>query len=688
MSLNTAETISLFSSNLKKVLGVTALLLICMTGFRLLYLLLYGSPQHWTGELPQAFSLGLRFDLSVLAYVSIIPVISLCLSVLQNQETWHHRLTKFLSVWYRVWGFVVFLILSIDVGYYTYFQDHLNILVFGFFEDDTMALLRTFWKNYPILWISLAVVMAFCIWSWLVKKIFSPINFRQRFERISAFWKLPLILCVLSLTGLAARGSLGLFPLGEADAVIGSDPFMNLLPTNGIHTLARAIKLKNSHRNQWNSNLQAYGYSSPKQAFSDFYQIPIQQLPENPLDLFEQTLPANPWAEQTKPHVVIVMMESFGSYWMQFHSDKFNLLGDLEPHFTEDLLFRNFVPATGSTIGSISALMINAPHRPLGPFLTESQFLQVRFPTSPARVYKEAGYKTRFIYGGAVGWRDLNKFAHFQGFESIEGEPEIEKLLGPLKDKHDWGVYDADVFQYVLKTLETADQPQLVVVLTTTNHPPYQVPRDFVTPRQELPETISNGLIVDKALAMARFQVYYYAADQLGKFITQIKSSSLKDRVIMGATGDHNFYLVNFSDAQLLQKWSVPFYLYVPPEMRQTLGTVDLGRFGSHMDIFPTVARLSLSNSKMRLLGNDLLAPTTLPQNLAAFHSSGLAVNSEGAVINLGPSKKSYFLWNADKTQLEPASETPGLSYLGLRYQSLMSLLDFYFFEEQKNQRQ
>jgi hypothetical protein len=48
--------------------------------------------------------------------------------------------------------------LAVDTGYYSYFQDHINVLIFGLLDDDTLALLRTFWKNYAVVQILLVPI--------------------------------------------------------------------------------------------------------------------------------------------------------------------------------------------------------------------------------------------------------------------------------------------------------------------------------------------------------------------------------------------------------------------------------------------------------------------------------------------------------------------------------------------------
>ncbi len=91
--------------------------------------------------------------------------------------------------------------------------------------------------------------------------------------------------------------------------------------------------------------------------------------------------------------------------------------------------------------------------------------------------------------------------------------------------------------------------------------------------------------------------------------LTKIKSSKLGENTIIGFSGDHNSYtLFPFENPNTkeINKHSVPFYLYVPEKYIRE-NKVNIKRFGSHKDIFPTLFNLSLSNQEYFSLGNNLL---------------------------------------------------------------------------------
>ncbi|MGZ3784949.1 MAG: LTA synthase family protein [Bdellovibrio sp.] len=579
---------------------------------------------------------------------------------------------------------LVTFISAVDFGFYSFFQDRINVLIFGFFADNTTALIKTIWQNYPVIWIFLAFALfIFLLWTGLTYVFKSKVErIPLRIRKISypLFTIFFLVLCIINGTG--ARGSIGLFPLSEMDTGISKSIFINHLCYNGVRAFARAIELKSLQNSHWDSNLQYYGYkNNPRQAFADYFQTPSTQIPEDPLELLKRKTPKNTWAEKTRPHVVLLVMESFGAYWFKYQQKDFDLVGDFKNHLQEDTYLTHFLSGSAATIGSLSSLMIGTPERPRSEFLTESEYLQVPFRSSPALTFKNAGYNTRFIYGGNPGWREINKFALIQNFSSVEGEAEIATKLGGLKESHDWGVYDSDLFEYVFQSLSEATEPQFMLTMTTTNHPPYQLPSTYVSPEFKIPVELQSRLITDSTLANKRFKTYRYSADELANFLTRLKKSPLKDKVIVAVTGDHTFWIVNFTEQELMQKSSVPFYLYLPPAIRKNLNQEN---FGSHADIFPTLYTLALSEQSYYSLGQDLFAN----KKGFAINSANLIIDSSGGVLVTAKSSSDTTLdWEGPFEKLISGKPNAHKQELAVKYKSLMSILDYYFMKEKTDRK-
>lgn len=663
-----------------RILLWSSVILLVLTLGRAAAYLLYATPETAAaGSVFRAFVLGFRFDLSAVCYVLALPVLFAGPWIGLAPWGWQKFLFTATRAYLTVMSFLMIFLTVIDLIYYSYFQDHLNIMIFGFFEDDTRALVSTLWKNYPVVAILAGLATGTVLLWWGLGRILNA-RLPQDPARAS-LWFLPFHLLAILAVALGGRGSLGLFPLGVADATISNQPFVNYLAFSGLHSLHRAIKLRLRERSVWNINALTYGYEDMRAAAADF----LERDPgpsEDPLDWISSTTPENAWARATRPHVVVLVMESFGSYWLSQSGPGFDLVGELSPHLREDYLFLNFVPSMTATIGSLSALMINSPHRPEGGFLTENRYLQVPFRTAPARVYRSHGYRTRFIYGGAVGWRDIDKFARTQGFESVEGDFEIEEKLGRPLEKHDWGLFDEHVWEYLEKTLTEAAVPELVVVMTTSNHPPYQLPAGYRPLPLEIPPSLKARLNVDPTLARARFAAFQYSNRMLGRFMSNLKSSPLGEKTIVAATGDHGFLIVNFKEEDLLRKWQVPFYLYVPRPARPE--RVDTGVFGSHDSVFPTLMPLSLPGARVAGFGSNMLDAGARHE---AYHFSRLAFSKDGAVVVDNAKTARFFQWSGGSDRLAPSPPTGNLEGLAKRYRALMAFLDGFYEHERKNAR-
>lgn len=676
-----AERLHFYQQFIKRftLFGIASL--IGLSLIRMVWFFTYNRGDEWqsfSNDILNAFLLGLRFDLSAFCYLNMVPILLISGWFYSGPNQTPVLLKKTLSHLWSLWFIFSIYIIAVDFVYYSYFQDHINVLIFGFFTDDTRALISTFWNNYPVLWIFALLALAYyliynLLHNWLLAKTSTPATAHRPNLRFKLWLILPIAL-ILSV-GIGARGSFTLFPLGVMDTAISQNQFINQIPLNGLHALGRAIEVRIENQESRNGNLKAYGYSAnPRLAWSAYSGLPIEWLPEDPFSLLERKTPTNSWAKLTKPHVVFVLMESMSSDWISYNSPSFNVLGELEKHIKSDYLFQNFIPSSGATIGSLGSLMVNLPHRAVSAFLTESQYLQVPFQSAPARVYAQQGYETHYLYGGNPGWRDVSKFAKVQGFEHVHGENQvIAKLnLDEKEVRHDWGIFDEHLFNYVFEILKNAKKPQMLFLLTTTNHPPYTLPQDYAPHPLSLPPELSAQLTGDPRLNENRLKVYQYANHQLGLFMSRIKHSSLAQTTIVGASGDHAFYILPYSTQDLLKKWSVPFYLYLPDDVRSE---VDQSVFGSHHDIFPTLFSRSLSEVQYQATGNDLFDPT---KEHFGIHSSQMAFGKSGAAIILDDKRYSPLGWSADGL-LNPSPPTPELDRLTEYYRGLMGVSDLYF---------
>lgn len=663
---------------LKNFFVLFAMIAFVLSGFRLGFALTFGDFQNLIQhphDLIKSFWLGLRYDIMPLAYIFALPFLILHLACFLPGKR-NIRFVRWLLTTMLTIGLIALMWLYIfDYAFYSYFQEHINVLFFGLFEDDTLAVLQSIWKNYNIpLWSVVIFFSHYGIYK-LTRIMFSPYDFDLK--RKNHYLKMSIAFVLGSVfLAYAARGTFSRLPLSIEDAHISKDEFINELPLTGALTLNRAIKIRKVFGQGEYNYLTQNGFKNWQEAF----EVAFGRKPHSSSiaeSLMVKT-PINPVLEQRKPHVVMLVMESFGTYWNDLDNVEFDLLGELRTHLADGLYFKNFLPAENGTIGSMVSIATSQVLRPGARFLSESSFMATSLSSAVNRPYQEKGYDTHFIYGGKLGWRNLGKYLAHQKYDHLWGAEEMKEAMPELANfeardlGNEWGIFDEYLYAFIEEQLRTASKPQFFLVLTTSNHPPFEFPSTYKPLPLSLTPERASRLTISEDLARKRFLALQYANQKAGEFIGRIRKSPLSDQTVISLTGDHSYWIAKgVGGEQEFKRYAVPFYISLPKDL--TPARVDLSRFGSHEDMFPTLYHLTLSNQKYVGIGENMLKDETYAQN-----GSGLVADKNGAYHH-----EKFWKWrDKDQLILEESQATPELQALKRKSEALISITDEYLKEE------
>lgn len=562
-----------------------------------------GTAKEFYSYLPSALFLGFRFDFAVANYISApILLLSFLVLLFRSEKLWNGFL-KFTRYYLCAFLVLISVLFIWDITFYHYFTDHFNLLVFGLWEDDTTALLKSLWKNEPLF----LEFLGFSFMTWLIYKFLGLAEKKNffNFKKRNVFVRSSSYLAAFLIVGLGARGSLNfdMHPLNRIHTEISPHLFVNQIAFSPIFALSDAFKLGLKIRKHDYNIIKEMGYEGNIQkAFRDLYNKETSELS----DLKQSLHFVTPKHSGPRPHVVVFAMESMGAFWMQLDSEEFPIQGKMRKHFQEDVLNLNFMPSGNGTYASVTHWLTNLPALPgVAP---AERFVGKNYITSSIRPFKEAGYETHYIYGGGLGWRNLSPYLKDLGFDELHGETRIEESLGGKLEKHPWGVFDEDLMKYVEMHLRSSSKPQLLFVLSTTNHPPFDVPKNYPAVKFSYPQKLKQRLQKISDTLNQRLIAYRYAMDSLGGFMDNLKSKKLERPLVVAASGDHSFYeSVAFRAENLIEWRGVPLYLYsslgnLPKEDLQS-------KFGSHANIFPSLYDIALSEVEYVSVAKSLLRP-------------------------------------------------------------------------------
>ena len=660
----------------KKIITLNIIFALIMTIYRIIFTFYYSDwseLSQYFGDLMQAFILGVRYDCAVLAYInSLVTLLFIIFWFIDSQKLFV-KFVKSLKYYYTVFFGCIVTLLCIDFGFYSYFQNHMNILMFGVFEDDTKALFSTLVENYPVVWVGIGFILIFVFVYVLTKLIVEKKVIGYYIEKTKIYIKIILALILLSVNFIMARGSFGLFPLGVDNAEISKNTFINKVAINGIYTLQAAIEARSKEKDRNYISDMGYSQDNMAKAFADFLNVDISSIDnQKPEKSLIKTTKYNKDIEETRPNVIFIMMEALGTDLMHYNTENFNVLGEFKKHLDEDIVFYRFLPANMGTIGSLESAMTNIARLPLSQFLCHSKYAYNKYFYTGPMPYKNSGYETIFMYGGNAGWRNCTSYMPNVGFDKVIGEGSMPNAY----ERNQWGVYDEYLFDFILRVLDTNDNSKFMYIMTTSNHPPYSLPSKYKQPYPlEINEQLKKDITGDKTLSKMRFATYQYSCQKVGEFLTKLKNSKFADNTIVAITGDHNFWnTFSYPLERKLDEMSVPFYLYIPKKLQPNKKIDANNIVGSHTDILPTLYNISLSNTNYWATGTDLLSDEA-EKNIASNCLGSIMTKDNFAIYDFASGKEKYYTWNKEKPrEIVPAEQNDEHKNMVKHYKSSVAI--------------
>jgi phosphoglycerol transferase MdoB-like AlkP superfamily enzyme len=650
-----------------KLCFVNFLFLLFMSAYRLIFFVYFkkGVDLHGFGfDILKMFFMGIRLDLSVIALVNV-PVALIFVVILILKKTFLFKsFFLFLKYYYCILVGLIFTTLCVDFNFYSVFRDHLNILIFGLFEDDTMALIQTFYQNYNLLLIGACIIFFFVIAFFVSKFVLKFKEYNFKFPSI--FVRIGVSLLTLAFISIAIRGTFAMYPIGVYSDV-SSNVFINKTAINCFYTLQKAFEHREKGKQDFDYVEKAGYKENIRHAFADFLGKNISEISQNnPEKSLIFKTQYNLQLEKLKPNVIFILMESFGSDLIKYNSPKFNVLGGLKKHFDDDIVFYNFTSEGRITIETIEALFLNIVFKPSTSMrIPQSKYVFREYPFASVVPYKKKGYDTSFIYGGSSSWRNIGTFASNLGFNKVLGEGCLKSSLS----KGPWGIHDEYLFDAIFEDLISEGGSKFIFVLTTSNHSPYVLPKDYKVMSLEIPESLKKK-VYDMDEAGKIFATYQYANEMLARFIDRVKNSKYSDNTIIVVTGDHsfNFYQID----SLLDRIKVPFYLYVPKSIKPK--NIDTSVFGSHLDIMPTLYNLSLSNESYISEGINLFSSKAKDNSIV--YQEFIMDKSYALEWKFLDNKASYYIWDKNYI-LRDSQKTDNHKKLEKHFLSMVAISDY-----------
>ena len=562
-------------------------------------------------ELPVALLMGLRFDLkmSAIAALLLFPLLG-----------WRWRMS---GVFIRLWASLFALLAVINFYYYGFYKLPIDSVIFGLADDDTVAVLHTIWQDFPML--QIAMVLTFAIWSAnAAASRVGEVALRWLQQHWTRAWHLLLIPVLLMLVLMVGKGTLKGMALQLDNITATSKPFLNNVIPNGVTALYNAWDAYRTSTDigEEDAGLKAFGFDSYQSAAR------AAGITANTPDGVRRAMMAAGKNHLNGKNLVFFQMESWSAEPFKYQAKDMDVLAGLQDKLHNAWVFDNFDSAHHGTHPALEAILYNTPVTPI----TNGKYRHIKLDWGVPFALKKAGYDTVFVTSGQSGWRELNRVLLIQSFDEVIDAATLRARYKGAEGGI-WGVWDAYMFRYIEERLaqQPKDRPLFIYAMSTTNHPPYELPSDYKPFAFDI-----NKWPGDKGSdqLIPNLQTYRYANDELAKFVNAFEAGNAATRTVVAATGDHNvrtFGQYATPESQVLRQ-QVPFVVWGAGKLacRSALHQV-----GSHLDMFPTLFSLLGIHEGYLMTGRNL-AECPTPRS----HDEVMSVTF------IGQARTNHAIWN------------------------------------------
>ena len=382
-------------------------------------------------------------------------------------------------IWHGYFAFIsglLSVIFTVDLGLYEYWGFRLDATpLFYFFSSPKDAVASV------SIWVVIGGIIAMVAYAAALYGIFYGVLMRKRvFERMKIpYRRLRVSGVLLLLTGLLfipIRGGFTVSTMNTGKVYFSTDQRLNHAAINPAFSLMESLSKQKDFGSQYRfmeadaADRIFSGLTDPAVPMRDGISADsLQQAPDSLHSLFTTK----------RPDVLFIIMESFSSWLMTTLGGEPGVAVQLDSLAQEGVLFTNFYANSFRTDRGLVAILSGYPAQPSTSIMKYPRKTQ-SIPAIAGSL-KNAGYRTKYYYGGDADFTNMRSYLMSSGFEDIVADRDF-----PVSERlSKWGVHDHLVFRRLLddlkakaadSTLEGRETPHIRVLQTSSSHEPLEDP--------------------------------------------------------------------------------------------------------------------------------------------------------------------------------------------------------------------
>ena len=570
---------------------IIRLILVFTILFSVYRLILFNSfstvPQQ---ETVSTFILGLRFDLR---WVAIPILIFLLLSLFKPlSPVYSTKAQKGWTIFFVFIAFIEVLIFTVDFYYFDYLGQHLNMFLFSLMEDGKEAK-GMVWASYPVLKISVMVLVIMTIFYFLIKFSLQSSVIKNSSDPSKKKRVIYTILTALVL-GILIFGEIGQYPLRWSKAFEGRNLFMAKIALNPFETL---LNSKNNAKATYDIKQIKKGYDWT----ADY--LGVKNKDKENLQ-YSRFINSSPDRSVKDLNVVIIIAESFSAHLSSSFKTPMETTTYFDQLVPDGVLFDRCFTHSGTTAKGVFAILTGIPD-------FEDLTTASRKPELVEQhiVYNELEeYEKYYFIGGSLSWANVQGFlnANLPGLKTYE---EMD-YQAPRADV--WGVADRPMLLEANEILSQGDKPFFAIIQLSSNHKPYTIPEEDLNDEFQLKDLPKDTLYKYGFDDIKQLNGLRYMDYSIHSFIEAARDKDYFDNTLFVIIGDHGAktkrvpFFPKAWQHYLLDKRQTPLFFYSPKHLKPNR----ISTLAAQVDVGPTVMGILNKPYHYKALGRNLLDTT------------------------------------------------------------------------------
>ena len=219
----------------------------------------------------------------------------------------------------------------------------------------------------------------------------------------------------------------------------------------------------------------------------------------------------------TRPNIVTIILEGMSAGFVEALGGAKDVTPNIGEFANESVLFTQCYANSFRTDRGVVSILSGYPSFPKTSVMKDANKCS-KLP-SLAGALRKAGYSNTFLYGGDIGFTNMNGYLLFTGYDRLISDKDFTREESTT---HRWGAGDDITFNRLFDTImEAGDEPWHITYLTLSSHEPWEVPYSRIED-----DKVANS--------------FAFTDEQLGKFVKRLKETDKWTNTLIICIGDHS----------------------------------------------------------------------------------------------------------------------------------------------------